>query len=312
MSMEVQQKRMKGTPPGVSSFRQTIEKFKDFSFALPALLFLGVFLYFPLAYSVYISFTNWNMTRPNIKFVGFNNYQYLLTNEDFYHSLKVTLYYTAMDVVLTLGIGLMLALIFNVVSSRLFGFMRMLIFMPYYVSMVIAAMVFVWIYNGQYGLLNEIVRMFGIEPVAWLNNTTTVLPAIVAVSVWKGVGFAMILFIAGLRSIPMEYYEAASIDGASKFHQFRLITLPLLSPMTLFLLITTFISSMQVFQSIDVMTNGGPLKASNAIVYWIYTMAFAEFRTGRASALVIILFIIILILTYVQWVIGKRRVHYEG
>jgi len=186
------------------------------------------------------------------------------------------------------------------------------IFMPYYVSMVVAAMVFTWIYNGQYGLLNTVVSWFGMDPVEWLNNPSTALPALVAVSVWKGVGFAMILFIAGMRGIPAEYYEAASIDGASKFRQFRNITLPLLSPMTLFLVITSFISSMQVFQSIDVMTAGGPLKATNAIVYWIYTMAFSEFKTGRASALVMILFVIILLLTLVQFLVSRKKVHYEG
>lgn len=289
-----------------------MEKWKDFSFAVPALLFMGVFLYYPLAYSIYISFTNWNMTRPVKKFVGVDNYTRLLTNADFYQSLKVTFLYTLMDVVFTLSIGLLLALLLNVSASRLFGFMRGVIFMPYYVSMVVAAMVFTWIYNGQYGLLNGIISWFGMDPVDWLTNPSTALPALVAVSVWKGVGFAMILFIAGMRGIPAEYYEAASIDGASKFRQFRNITLPLLSPMTLFLVITSFISSMQVFQSIDVMTNGGPLKATNAIVYWIYTMAFSEFKTGRASALVMILFVIILLLTLVQWLISRKKVHYEG
>lgn len=289
-----------------------IEKWKDFSFAVPSLLFMGVFLYYPLGYSIYISFTNWNMTRPVKKFVGVDNYTRLLSNSDFYHSLKVTFLYTVMDVVFTLVIGLLLALLLNVSSSRLFGFLRGVVFMPYYISMVVAAMVFTWIYNGQYGLLNSIVSWFGMEPVEWLTNPSTALPALVAVSVWKGVGFAMILFIAGMRGIPAEYYEAASIDGASKFRQFRNITLPLLSPMTLFLVITSFISSMQVFQSIDVMTGGGPLKATNAIVYWIYTMAFDEFKTGRASALVMILFVIILLLTLVQWVVSRKKVHYEG
>ncbi|MGZ9585548.1 carbohydrate ABC transporter permease [Paenibacillus marinisediminis] len=281
-------------------------------FALPALTFLVVFLYYPLVYSFYISLTNWNMTRPVKKFVGLNNYEWLLTNEDFYNSLKVTFIYTGLDVTLTLGFGLLLALLFNVHSSRLFGFMRGILFMPHYISMVIAAMVFVWIYNSQYGLLNAVLRWFGLEGVNWLVDPTTVLPALVAVSVWKGAGFAMILFIAGMRSIPMEYYEASAIDGATRSRQFWNITLPLLSPMTLFLVITTFISSMQVFQSIDIMTNGGPLQASNAIVYWIYTMAFVDFKTGRASALVMVLFVIIMLLTLVQWYVSRKKVHYEG
>ena len=299
------------TSASIKSWNMILEKWKDFLFALPAIGLLAVFMYYPLVNSLYISFTNWNMTRPDKKFVGLDNYTYLLGHEDFYQSLKITFSYTIMDVVLTLVIGLLLALLFNV-SSRIYAFMRGIIFMPYYISMVIASMVFIWIYNGQYGLLNRVVTLFGIDPVEWLINPQTVLPALVVVSVWKGIGFAMILFIAGLRGIPNDYYEAAAIDGANRWMLFRYITLPLLSPMTLFLVITTFISSMQVFQSIDIMTNGGPLQSSNAIVYWIYTMAFTQFRTGRASALIIIFFVVILLLTLLQWVISRKKVHYEG
>ncbi|AZS18152.1 carbohydrate ABC transporter permease [Paenibacillus lutimineralis] len=300
------------SPHTSKKYLQWIEKAKDFVFAVPALIFLGVFLYYPLMNSVYISFTNWNMTKPVKKFVGTDNYVKLFKNEDLYQSLKVTLHYTLLDVVLTLTIGLMLALLFNVFRSKMYAVMRGIIFMPHYISMVIAAMVFTWIYNGQYGLLNRVTDLMGFEPIQWLTNPSTALPALVAVSVWKGVGFAMMLFISGMRGIPNEYYEAAAIDGASGLSRFRYITLPLLSPMTLFLVITTFISSMQVFQSIDIMTNGGPLQATNAIVYWIYTMAFTEFKTGRASALVMILFVIILVLTITQWLVSRKQVHYEG
>jgi multiple sugar transport system permease protein/sn-glycerol 3-phosphate transport system permease protein len=300
------------SPNTTRRFSGLLEKWKDFMFAVPALVFLGAFLYYPLINSIYISLTNWNMTRPTKKFVGMDNYTKLLGNEDLYQSLKVTLHYTLLDVVLTLVLGLLLALLLNVFRSRLYAVLRGIIFMPHYISMVVAAMVFTWIYNGQYGMLNRITSFLGMEPVQWLTDPSTALPALVAVSVWKGVGFAMMLFISGMRSIPVEYYEAAAIDGASGFRRFRHITLPLLSPMTLFLVITTFISSMQVFQSIDIMTNGGPLQATNAIVYWIYTMAFEEFKTGRASALVMILFVIILVLTLIQWLVSRRQVHYEG
>jgi multiple sugar transport system permease protein/sn-glycerol 3-phosphate transport system permease protein len=208
-------------------------------------------------------------------------------------------------------IGLLLALLFNV-TSKAFNFMRSVIFMPYYISMVIVSMIFLWIFNGQFGLANEVMSLFGMEPIHWLTNQNTALWVLVIVSVWKGVGFAMIIFIAGLRGIPIEYYEASGIDGANKWWQFRHITLPLLSPITLFLVVTNFISSMQVFQSVDIMTNGGPLDSTKAMVYWIYDMAFAEFRTGRASALVIIFFIIIVLLTMLQMYVSRKKVHYEG
>ncbi|WMT43422.1 sugar ABC transporter permease [Paenibacillus sp. D2_2] len=300
------------SPYTSKKYLRWIEKAKDFMFAVPALIFLGLFLYYPLLNSVYISFTNWNMTKLVKKFVGTDNYVKLFKNEDLYQSLKVTLHYTLLDVVLTLTIGLLLAILFNVFRSKMYAVMRGIIFMPHYISMVIAAMVFTWIYNGKYGLLNRVTELMGFEPIQWLTNPSTALPALVAVSVWKGVGFAMMLFISGMRGIPNEYYEAAAIDGASGLSRFKYITLPLLSPMTLFLVITTFISSMQVFQSIDIMTNGGPLQATNAIVYWIYTMAFTEFKTGRASALVMILFVIILVLTIIQWLVSRKQVHYEG
>ncbi|TNJ63246.1 sugar ABC transporter permease [Paenibacillus hemerocallicola] len=311
-------KEQRGNPRPLSAGTRTtrtnfrwIEGFKDFSFALPALLALFIFVYYPLLNSFYLSFTNWNMTRPIKKLVGLDNYAYLLTSDTFYKVLKITFTYTVLDVTLTLSLGLLLALLFNR-TSKLFNFMRSLLFMPHYISMVIVAMIFLWIFNGQYGVLNKLLEKLGIEPVLWLMNPKTALWALIVVSVWKGVGFTMIIFIAGLRSVPLDYYEASSIDGATKWHQFWSITLPLLSPTTLFLFITNFISSMQVFQSVDIMTNGGPLDATKAMVYWIYEMAFGEFRTGRASALVIIFFLIIVLLTILQMYVSRKKVHYEG
>ncbi|OPA80440.1 ABC transporter permease [Paenibacillus selenitireducens] len=290
---------------------RTLEKWKDFSLALPALLFLAIFTYFPLVSSFYISMTNWDLIKPIKKYLGFKNYERLLGDEQFYHVLKVTFTYTILDVVLSLLIGLGLALLFNH-RSRAFGVMRLLIFMPYYISMVIASMVFVWILNPEYGVLNKALHVFGIEPVYWLNDPSTALWSVVSVSVWKGVGFAMIIFIAGLRSIPTEYYEASSIDGADKWRQLLHITIPLLSPTTLFLVITSFISSMQVFQSVSVMTGGGPLGTTKVMVMWIYEMAFVQFKAGKASALVIIFFFIIIFFTFIQFSLSKRKVHYEG
>lgn len=290
---------------------RTLEKLKDFSFALPALLLLAIFTYFPLVSSFYISLTNWDLIKPIKKFVGLKNYERLLGDEQFYHVLKITFKYTILDVSLTLLIGLGLGLLFNH-KSRAFGVMRLLIFMPYYISMVIASMVFVWILNPEYGVLNKVLQVFGIEQVSWLNDPSTALWSVISVSIWKGVGFAMIIFIAGLRSIPTEYYEASSIDGANKWRQLLHITIPLLSPTTLFLLITSFISSMQVFQSVSVMTNGGPLGSTKVMVMWIYEMAFVQFKAGKASALVIIFFFIIIFFTFIQFFLSKRKVHYEG
>ncbi|MES6927196.1 sugar ABC transporter permease, partial [Cutibacterium acnes] len=174
--------------------------------------------------------------------------------------------------------------------------------------MIVVSMVFLWIFNSQYGFVNQMLSMLGLDKVEWLLNPRSALWVLIIVSIWKGVGFVMIIFISGLRSIPLDYYEASGIDGASKWTQFWKITLPLLSPTTLFLVITNFISSMQVFQSVDVMTNGGPLEATKVMVYWIYTMAFSVFRVGRASDLVIIFFIFIVLLTMLQMYISRKKV----
>jgi len=301
----------KNEPKSHRRQKKVVEYLKDFAFAVPALAVLLIFIYYPLVNSFFLSFTDWNMTRPVKNMVGFENYEWLFKSDTFYKVLGITFTYTILDVVLSLGLGLLLALLFNV-ASKSFNFMRAVIFMPHYISMVIVSMVFLWIFNGQYGFANEVLKYLGLKPVQWLLNPDSALWVLIIVSIWKGVGFVMIIFIAGLRGIPMEYYEASSIDGASKWTQFRKITLPLLSPITLFLVITNFISSMQVFQSVDVMTNGGPLEATKVMVYWIYTMAFSDFRVGRASALVIIFFVIIVLLTVLQLYISNKKVHYEG
>ncbi|WP_209121604.1 carbohydrate ABC transporter permease [Alkalihalobacillus sp. BA299] len=289
---------------------KTSEKIKDFSLILPALFLLTLFTYYPLINTLYLSFTKWDFIKPTKNFVGLKNYEWIFTNDLFYKVLLNTLWYTVLDVVLTLSIGIVLAILFDKIS-KVFSVMRLIIFMPHYISMVISAMIFIWIFNGQYGVLNQTLTFFGIDTVNWLNNPSTAMIAIVIVSVWKGVGYSMIIFLAGLRGIPKDYYEAAEIDGANHFKKFRFITLPLLTPITLFLLITSILGSMQVFQSVDVMTGGGPLDATNVLVFWIYEMAFGEFRAGRASAAVMILFAILIALTVILMKVSKRKVHYE-
>lgn len=290
---------------------QTAENIKDFTLALPALFFLVVFTYYPLVNTFYLSFTRWDFIKPFKEFVALDNYQWIFNNDLFYKVLSNTVWYTVLDVILTLSLGLLLALLFNHVS-RMFNALRLIVFMPHYISMVIAAMIFIWIFNSQYGILNQTLALFGIDPLHWLTNPSTALFAVVVVSVWKGVGYAMIIFLAGMRGISKSYYEAAEIDGANFWQRLRYITLPLLSPITLFLLITSIIGSMQVFQSVDVMTGGGPLNATNVLVYWIYNMAFSEFRAGRASAAVMILFVILISLTAILMRISRKKVHYEG
>jgi ABC-type sugar transport system permease subunit len=290
---------------------QRLQKLKDFSLIIPAFVLMGVFSFYPLFYSLYLSFTDWNFIRPVKKFVGVDNYEKLVTDPQFFKVLQVTFTYTILDVSLVICVGLLMALIFNS-TGKLYSFLRFFIFMPHYISMVVASLVFMWLLNFRYGLLNKGLELLGIAPVDWLNNSVSALWSLVFVAVWKGCGFCMIIFIGGLRGIPVEYYESSSIDGANRWHQLRYITLPLLSPITLFLVITTFIGAMQVFQSVDVMTGGGPLDSTRVMVMWIYEVAFKQFKIGKSSALVVIFFTIIVAFSFLQYYISKKKVHYEG
>jgi len=290
------------------------EKLKDFACIVPALVFLIILTYYPVINSFYISFTDWNLIKETKNFVGFKNYEWLFAGtgwETFKASLIVTLKYTLFEVSVSIIGGLLLAVLFNNMS-KLFGFMRAVVFMPHYIAVSTGAVIFTWILNYNYGILNIFLEKIGIGKIDWLNSSKYALYSIVLLTAWRAVGYTMMMFLSAIKNIPVDYYEAASLDGASSFNQFRYITVPLLSPTTLFIFVTTFISSMKVFQSVEVMTNGGPLNATRVIVYWIYQLAFGDYRIGRASAVVVIFFIILLICTALTMKVSNKSVHYEG
>ena len=174
-----------------------------------------------------------------------------------------------------------------------------------------SAIIFIWILNGDYGILNYILRLFGINGPNWLNNASTALTGILFLTVWRVVGYAMMIYLSAMKGIPQEYYESAAIDGADGMHRFRFITMPLLAPTTLFLFVTTFISSMKVFQSVDVMTGGGPYNSTMVMVQWIYNLAFENFRVDRASVVSVMFFLILMVCTIVTMRYSHNNVHYE-
>ncbi len=184
--------------------------------------------------------------------------------------------------------------------------------MPKYIGVSTAGIVFTWILNGRYGILNYLLGTVGIKGPDWLTNEKTALAGVLILTTWRVVGYAMLIYLSAMQGIAKDYYEAASLDGASKTQQFFKITIPLLSPTTLFLFVTTFIASMKVFQSIDVMTGGGPYKATNVMVYWIYRLAFVEFRVDRASVVAVLFFLILLIITAITMRISENSVNYDG
>ncbi|PWJ50487.1 carbohydrate ABC transporter permease [Faecalicatena contorta] len=279
-------------------------------FLLPSLLGLLVFKIGSMLYSLYISFTDWNLFgTPN--FVGFDNYIEIFKNERFYLSLKNTLYfivgYLPLVVILSLGIAMLL----NTKVKKVTVY-RGLFFLPVITSWVAVSMIWKGLLNPEFGVINAIIRLFGGTGPAWLQDPGFVMPAIIMTSVWKDVGFLAIIFLGGLQGISRSYYEAAEIDCASKWQQFKSITLPLLSPTTFYALIITIINSFQVFDQIWVMTSGEPTaNLVPVMVTEIYKNSFDYQKMGYATALSWVLFGIIIVVTIFQNVMQKKWVHYE-
>jgi len=284
--------------------------------ALPYLLIapsLAVFLVFeiyPIFYSLYLSFTKWNLLSPVKTFVGLENYALLFTSEEFLKALWHTVVFTLGRVVGSMAIALGLALLLNT-QKRWVSWVQASIFSPHIVSMVSISMLWLWLMDPTHGLLNYLLGLVGLPPSRWLADTETALMSVILVAVWKAIGYDMVIFLSGLQAIPEELYEAAKIDGANPWHRFWHITFPLLSPTTFFLSVTSVIASFQVFDSVNVMTGGGPADSTTVLVYYIYQYGFRFFKIGQATAASTVLFIIILILTLLQFKFMEKRVHYD-
>ncbi len=288
---------------------------KDWKAGLWALLFLGpnlvlfgLFTAYPVVYGLYLSFFDYNILTPAV-YVGFQNYTDFFQDPLTAKILKNTLYFTVGAAVPSVVLPLIIAVLLN--NSRFTSLWRALFFLPLVTSGVAAAAVWKWLYAKDFGLINYGMRQIGLEPIDWLFNLNWVMPALIVMMVWLGLPFNIILFTAGLQEIPREYYEAAQIDGASAFRQFLDITVPLITPTTFFVMIMTMLGVLfGGFDTISVMTQGGPLNASNILIYDIYQNAFQYFRMGYASAQAYILFVIVFIFTVLNWIGQKRWVHY--
>lgn len=293
--------------------RKTSKQVGDFATVLPALFFLSLFVYYPVVQVVRISFTNWNLINDSYKYVGLKNWIWLFQGSGtkyLLNSLKVTALYTLGELFVTIAGGLMLAMIFNKITAS-FSVMRALVFLPKYIAMSSAAVIFLWILNTDNGILNYFIMRMGGDKVNWLGDKNRALLSILMLTGWRTIGYGMMIYLASMRGISANYYEAASIDGAGKWTQFTKITLPLLSPTTLFLFVTTFISAMKVFQSVDVMTSGGPYRSTEVIVFMIYKYAMEDFRMDRASTVAVFFFIVLLIITAATMRISNRSVNYD-
>lgn len=294
---------------------QPWERMKDLFFVEPAIFFFLLFVYYPVIDLVRISFTDMRMlSDATFEYAGFKNFKWLFQGSGwkyFLDSLKITATYTFWELSITLVGGMLLALLFNRMTKA-FNAFRAIVFMPKYIAVSTSAVVFIWILNGRFGILNSALSVFGVQGPDWLNQADTALAGILFLTAWRVVGYAMMIYLSAMQGIPRDYYEAAAIDGADGVHRFRFITLPLLAPTTLFLFVTTFIASMKVFQSVDVMTGGGPSKATNVMVEWVYTLSFEDFRVARASAVSLVFFIILLVCTAATMRYSNRSVNYDS
>lgn len=279
--------------------RKNGSKLVDFLFVLPALVFLAIFTYYPVAKLVQISFTDWNLLKPTWEYVGLKNWKWLFAGSGakyLWNSLKVTFLYSMGEILVTIVGGMIFALLFNR-ATRGFTLMRAVVFVPKYVAMSSCAVVFLWILNTDYGVLNYLLGLMGIEPIDWLNQESTALLSVLITTCWRVIGYGMMIYLAAMKGISSQYYEASAIDGANKTQQFFGITLPLLAPTTVFLLVTTFLSSMKVFQSVDILTSGGPARSTEVFVYLIYRYAMVDFRMDRAATSAVMFFVILLVIT---------------
>ena len=288
----------------------------DFFMALPAVLLLVLTTYYPIAKLINISFTDWRLTSRTYEYVGLKNWIWLFTSKTstkyLLNSIKVTLIYTFFNIAIDLGLGLVLAHLFNRLTKP-YGAMRALIFMPRYIAMSTCGIIFLWMFNTDYGVINRMLEWAGVQNhINWLGDGKLALTSILILTGWHGVGYSMMIYLSALLGISRDYYEASSLDGATPLQQFRYITLPLLSPTSLFLFITTFISSMKVYQSVDVMTGGGPRQQTEVMVYYIYRLAFADNRIDRASVVALLFFVVLLIVTASTMRITNKNVHYEA
>lgn len=278
-------------------------------FLAPSLIGFLLFTAFPVVAALLLSVARWDlMTAPAL--IGLGNYAQAMKDPLFWRVLLNTIYYTLATVPLGIIVSLAFAVALNEPIRGRLG-LRAVYFMPVISSTVAVAMVWRWIYNPDFGLLNYVLSLLHLPTPGWLTSTTWAMPAIIIMSVWKDLGYGVVIFLAGLQGIPQHLYDAAAVDGASRWQQFWGITLPLLTPTTFFASVVYGINSFQVFGQVYMMTQGGPNYATSTMVYYIYVNAFQFFKMGYASALSWILFAFIFAFTLVQMRYQRTWVHYE-
>lgn len=299
-----------GKPAKRRRFRLTSDEKWGFAFVTPQVIGLLVFTIFPVFFSLYLTFSTWNFRRPP-EWIGLDNFERVFADPDFWHALGNTAIIVFGIVPLTVAISLGLALLtrrdFPGLSIFKTGF-----FLPLITTSAAIATVWYWLFAPDFGLINAFLSLFGITGPAWLADPAWAKVAIVIMVSWQSMGYYYLLFLAGLKQIPSDYYEAAAIDGAGSLAQFRYITLPMISPTMFFVITTLIIGAMSTFDVAYILTRGGPVKSTTTIVMYIYQEAFQYFRMGPAAVASWVLFLVLFVVTFFQFRLSKRWVHYDN
>lgn len=278
--------------------RHIIESRASYVLVAPAVVILFVFSIYPIFLTFAMSTRFYKNVVESVG-VGLANYQFIFTDPGFWNSMKVTGIYTLFLVPGLLVVSLLLAVLLNA-KTPFRNFFKAVYYIPVICSGVLVGVVWKWIYHGEFGVLNYAMRLFGLEPRIWLADVQTALGAVIVVGLWRSMGYYMLIYLAGLQSIPAELYESSTIDGANKVQSFFKITLPMLGPIIVTVLILATIGSFQAFDMIYVMTGGGPIEATSTVVWWMYNTAFIKAQAGEGAAIGVVTFFLIMIVSLVQ------------
>ncbi|MHB1006793.1 MAG: carbohydrate ABC transporter permease [Chloroflexota bacterium] len=299
------------SPRGARLTRRGREALAGYLFIAPVMLYVAVIFGYPAVYTVVLSFSNWDFIDHFQGFAGLENYIAVWNDSLFWDSLLNTLYFTALSVPATVGLSLLIALGLRSTARMPFrDGMKTIYFLPVVTSLVAVAYIWQWLFNPSIGLINGVLRMLGLPTQFWLESPEQVIPSLVVMYVWARVGFNVIIFVAGLETIPRDYYDAARIDGVGHWQEFRFITLPLLNAQFVLVAVVEAITAFKLFALPYAATGGGPVSRSQTIVMQVYELAFRQFRLGEASVTALVLFAIILLVTVVQRKLLTRTVEY--
>lgn len=288
------------------------ERLMGYILMAPATILLFAFTVYPLCYLVYRSLFGGNLITADPDFVGLKNYETLLESSDFHKVLLNTLAYTLITVGFTIVLAVILAAWLNSKKNkRLNGVTQTMMFTPHIISMVSVATLFLWMMDSKNGLFNTVLSMLGLPEGTWISDPKTALWSVALVSIWKSLGYYVLLIMAAIQNIPTSVYEAAEMDDTPKIRAFFKITLPMISPTILFVTVVATIASFKVFDSVSIMTGGGPINATNTLVYYIYDYAYRFGKPGQACAAGVVLLIFVCLITLLQFQVSKRRVHYQ-